>query len=85
SGRDHQPKMEKFYEDVLPAHSDFNFRRCGVCTDDMTFSDISFDDVATSQPATREKEEKQKHDRRAGQGQMPCIPASGRSMQHSMC
>ena len=27
SGRDHQPIMEKFYEDVLPAYSDFNFRR----------------------------------------------------------
>ena len=28
SGRDHQPKIENFYEDILPAYSDFNFRRC---------------------------------------------------------
>ncbi|KAI0217641.1 hypothetical protein LSAT2_030617, partial [Lamellibrachia satsuma] len=27
-GRDHQPKIENFYEDILPAYSDFNFRRC---------------------------------------------------------
>ena len=40
--------------------------------------------VATSEPATRGKGEKLKHVRGAGQGQMPCIPAPGHSMQHSM-
>ena len=40
--------------------------------------------VATSEPATRGKGEKLKRVRGAGQGQMLCIPAPGRSIQHSM-